>query len=39
MAKDRRLIKRYFSTNPVFLLRFAWDFLQIRLLKRGPAAT
>lgn len=32
MAKDRRLIKRYFSTNPVFLWHFAKDFLLIRIL-------
>lgn len=39
MAKDRRLIKRYFSTNPVFLLRFAWDFLRIRVLKRSAVVS
>ncbi|PKD39397.1 glycosyltransferase [Methylomonas sp. Kb3] len=39
MAKDRRLVKRYFSTNPVFLLRFAWDFLQIRVLKRSAVTS
>lgn len=39
MAKDRRLIKRYFSTNPVFLLRFARDFLLIRVLKRSPVTS
>lgn len=38
MLKDRRLVKRYFSTNPVFLMHFARDFLLIRLLRRSPAA-
>jgi len=34
MIKDRRLIKRYFTTNPIFLLLFAKDFLLIKLLNR-----
>jgi len=38
MLKDKRLIKRYFSTNPVFLLHFVKDLLLIRLLRRNPAS-
>lgn len=38
MAKDRRLIKRYFSTNPVFLWHFAKDFLLVRILGKQPEA-
>lgn len=37
MLNDRRLVKRYFATNPIFLLRFAMDFFLIRILKRKPA--
>lgn len=34
MLQDRRLIKRYFSTNPVFLLLFLRDFVVFNLLKK-----
>ncbi|MDD1620149.1 MAG: WecB/TagA/CpsF family glycosyltransferase [Methylococcaceae bacterium] len=37
MFKDKRLIKRYFTTNPVFLSLFARDVFLIRLLKRKAA--
>ena len=37
MLEDRRLVKRYFSTNPIFLMRFVLDFLAIRVLKRKPS--
>ncbi len=36
MSMDRRLIKRYMTTNPVFLLLFLRDWLLIRLLRRKP---
>ncbi|MDD4913792.1 MAG: WecB/TagA/CpsF family glycosyltransferase [Methylococcales bacterium] len=36
MIKDRRLIKRYATTNPVFLALFARDFLLTRVLKVRP---
>lgn len=36
MLKDRRLVKRYLSTNPRFLLLFLRDWLLIRLLGRCP---
>jgi N-acetylglucosaminyldiphosphoundecaprenol N-acetyl-beta-D-mannosaminyltransferase len=39
MLKDKRLIKRYFSTNPVFLLHFVKDLLLVRLLKHKPATS
>jgi len=34
MYKDPRLIKRYATTNPVFLLLFAKDFFCLRVFKR-----
>ncbi|MGZ4959258.1 MAG: WecB/TagA/CpsF family glycosyltransferase [Methylomonas sp.] len=37
MFKDKRLIKRYLATNPVFLSLFARDLLVFRLLKRKVA--
>lgn len=36
ILKDRRLIKRYLRTNPVFLLLFVRDYVLIRLFKRKP---
>lgn len=36
MCMDRRLVKRYFSTNPLFLLYFVRDFWWVRVLKRQP---
>jgi len=33
MLQDRRLIKRYFSTNPVFLALFLRDFIAINIRK------
>lgn len=37
MAMDKRLVKRYLSTNPVFLKLFLRDWVWIRLLGRGVA--
>jgi N-acetylglucosaminyldiphosphoundecaprenol N-acetyl-beta-D-mannosaminyltransferase len=37
IIKDRRLIKRYLSTNPIFLFLLIRDLLFIRLLKKKPA--
>lgn len=37
MCMDRRLIKRYLTTNPIFLALFARDWLRFKVLKR-PAA-
>jgi len=31
MLQDRRLIKRYCSTNPVFLALFLRDFIMVNL--------
>jgi N-acetylglucosaminyldiphosphoundecaprenol N-acetyl-beta-D-mannosaminyltransferase len=36
MMKDRRLIKRYAQSNPVFLLLFAKDFLLAKVLNVKP---
>ena len=33
MLQDRRLIKRYCSTNPVFLALFLWDFVAVNFRK------
>jgi N-acetylglucosaminyldiphosphoundecaprenol N-acetyl-beta-D-mannosaminyltransferase len=33
MLQDRRLIKRYFSTNPVFLAYFVRDFIKVNFFK------
>lgn len=35
--KDRRLVKRYLATNPVFLSLFARDLIFVRFLKRKAA--
>lgn len=35
MSRDRRLVKRYLATNPVFLMYFLRDFLLVRLFKRS----
>jgi N-acetylglucosaminyldiphosphoundecaprenol N-acetyl-beta-D-mannosaminyltransferase len=34
MLQDRRLIKRYFSTNPVFVALFLRDFIVVNFFKR-----
>lgn len=34
MCKDQRLVKRYLSTNPVFLMLFLRDFLRSKLFVR-----
>lgn len=34
MVQDKRLIKRYFSTNPVFLMLFFRDFVVANFLKK-----
>lgn len=34
LLQDKRLINRYFSTNPVFLMLFLRDFINIKLLKK-----
>jgi N-acetylglucosaminyldiphosphoundecaprenol N-acetyl-beta-D-mannosaminyltransferase len=36
MAMDKRLVKRYLSTNPKFLMLFLRDWLLVRLLRRRP---
>jgi len=33
MLQDPRLIKRYFSTNPIFLALFLWDFVTVNFRK------
>ncbi len=36
ILQDRRLLKRYCVTNPIFVLCFFRDLINIRLLKRNP---
>lgn len=36
MLKEKRLIKRYLATNPVFLLLFLRDFVLVRILRIKP---